>query len=275
MPSSVVISRAEAPIRTKSPIGGASSIVVWPDSRPSERRLASSRTADSHGSPRSVALPCRHDPLDVEDTDQAGDRLPEIATGRHDDPAGLLVPGLERGPDVVEGQLAGRGQALPESRVSMLACELGRTLDDRPRAGHRLEAAEPAAAASGAVLFDHRVADLAGAEAVAVEELAIEDDAGADPSADLDRDEVRSARAGRARVAEQLDGERRGAAVVGQLGGDAVPLPHEVAERQVLPVEVDGPADGAGRGVDDARRADADARAAARAASPASSSMSS
>ena len=42
-----------------------------------------------------------------------------------------------------------------------------------------------------AVDLDDDMADLAGAEAVAMEQLAAKDDAGADAAADLDRDEVR------------------------------------------------------------------------------------
>ena len=58
---------------------------------------------------------------------------------------------------------------------------------------------------------------------------------------------------------EELDREGRGAAVVGDLDRDVVALVQELAQGQVLPVEVDGPADGAGARIDDAGRPDADA----------------
>src|SRR6185436_17411902 len=71
---------------------------------------------------------------------------------------------------------------------------------------------------------------------------------------DLDRHEVAGAA-----PAEELDRERGGARVVGDPDGHAVALAEQVAERQVLPLEVDSLADRAGRRVDDARRPDADA----------------
>ena len=85
--------------------------------------------------------------------------------------------------------------------------------------------------ALGAVGLDDDVADLAGAVAVAAEQLAVEDEAGADAAPDLDRDEV-----GRPVLAvEEERGERRRAAVVGDDGREAVAVVQEVAERQVRP----------------------------------------
>ena len=71
---------------------------------------------------------------------------------------------------------------------------------------------------SRAVGLDDDVADLAGAVAVAAEQLAVEDEAGADAAPDLDRDEV-----ARPLVAtEQVGREGRGAAVVGDDRREAV-----------------------------------------------------
>ena len=119
-----------------------------------------------------------------------------------DDPAGVLVARLDRASDVVERQaVAGRRRvgapAAPEGDVRIGDRRFRGALEDRARAGDRLEAAEPAAAALGAVVLDDDMADLAGAESVAVEQLAAEDDAGADAEADLDRHQVRSTLAAR------------------------------------------------------------------------------
>ena len=82
---------------------------------------------------------------------------------------------------------------------------------DRRRAGDRLEAAEPAAVALGAIGLDDDVADLAGTVAVAAEQLAIEDETRADAAPDLDRDEV----AWPVLAVEQERRDGRRAAVVG------------------------------------------------------------
>jgi hypothetical protein len=100
---------------------------------------------------------------------------------------------------------------------------------------------------------DHDVADLAGRLSVAAEQLVPENEPRADAAPDLDHHEVR-----RSLVAgEQVRGERGCAAVVGDDGRELVALLEDPRERQVLPVEADGPADRAGP-VDDARRPDAD-----------------
>ena len=130
-------------------------------------------------------------------------------------------------------------------------------------AGDGLEAAEAAAVAFDAVGVDDDVADLAGAVAVATEQLVAQDEPGTDAATDLDDDQVL-----RPLVAtEQVGGEGGGAAVVGDDRREAVALLEDPGERQVLPVEVDRPADGA-VGVDHARGADADAQDRARGLAP-------
>ena len=151
--------------------------------------------------------------------------------------------------------VGGRREAPSERRVGGVVRRLGRGADDRARAGDGLEAAEPAAAALRAVVDDHGVPDLPGAEAVAVEDLALDDDPGTDAQADLHRHEAGGAPA----PLEQVLGERRGARVVGDARRQPGALGQDPGEREVLPVEVDRPADRAGGGVHEARRADADA----------------
>ena len=86
---------------------------------------------------------------------------------------------------------------------------------------------------------------------------------GTDAATDLDDDEVL-----RPLVAtEEVGREGRGARVVGDDGRKAVALLEDPRERQVLPVEVDRPADRAVR-VDHARRADPDAEEGARGLTP-------
>ena len=114
-----------------------------------------------------------------------------------------------------------------------------RGAQDGRGAGHGLEAAEAAAVALGAVGLDDDMADLAGAVAVATEQLAVEDEAGADAAADLDRDEV----VGPLVATEQERREGRGTAVVGDDRREAVVGGEDRAEREVGPGEVDRPAD--------------------------------
>ena len=83
----------------------------------------------------------------------------------------------------------------------------------------------------GAVGLDDDVADLAGAVAVAAEQLAVEDEAGADAAPDLDRDEV----VGPLVAVEQERREGRRTAVVGDDRREAVAVGEERAERQVGP----------------------------------------
>ena len=107
----------------------------------------------------------------------------------------------------------------------------------------------------GAVWLDDDVADLARAVAVASEQLAIEDEAGTDAAPDLDRDEV----GGTVIAFEQERGQGRGPAVVGDDRREVIAVGQDAAERQVGPLEVDGPADRP-VGRDDARRPDSDAQ---------------
>ena len=76
----------------------------------------------------------------------------------------------------------------------------------------------------GAVGLDDDVADLAGAVAVAAEQLVLEDQAGTDAAPDLDRDEVR----GPGVATEQVGREGRGTAVVGDDGREVVALVEEL-----------------------------------------------
>ena len=168
-------------------------------------------------------------------------------------------PAREGRGDVLDRRVVARGEAPGELAAGMPLRRLERLRDDGSRARHRLEAPEPAAPALDAVVDDRGVADLARAEPVALEQLAAEHDPRADAVADLDRDEV-----GRpAADVEQVLAHGRGARVVGDEGGEPGPLGQEAAQREVLPVEVDGPADLAVGGVDEARGPDADAQEAA------------
>ena len=107
--------------------------------------------------------------------------------------------------------------------------------------------------ASGAAHRD--VAELAGAVAIALEQLAIEDDPGADPATHLDHDQV----VGPGAAEEGQLGEGGSMTVVGDDDRHAVAPLEQRPEAELGPVQVDRPADGAGARVDDAGRADADA----------------
>ena len=74
----------------------------------------------------------------------------------------------------------------------------------------------------------------------------------------MPRPTVIATRLVRRRLENSSIGQGGGAAVVGDLDGHAVARSQDLAEGQVLPVEVDRRADRAGRRVDDARRPDAD-----------------
>src|SRR4029079_14863658 len=90
---------------------------------------------------------------------------------------------------------------------------------------------EPPAAAGRAVVDDRDVADLARAEAVALEHRAVEDEAGPDPPPDLDRDDVLGALALRA---NRVLGQGGRLAVVRDVGRQAIPLVEDADERQGL-----------------------------------------
>ena len=100
-----------------------------------------------------------------------------------------------------------------------------RSLEHRGHARHRLETADsPAAAALGATALRHgpedRMADLARARAIALEQLALEDDSGTDAAADADDDQVVRPRD----AAERALGDSRGLRVVGDDHGHAEAL---------------------------------------------------
>ncbi len=100
------------------------------------------------------------------------------------------------------------------------------------------------------------MSDLAGARAVALEQLTAEDDACADAAANADDDQVVRPRIG----AERALGNGSRLRVVGNHDGNAEVLCDHAAQGQVRPVEIDRPAHDAGARVDQARRADADAQ---------------
>ncbi len=99
------------------------------------------------------------------------------------------------------------------------------------------------------------MAELACAIAIALEQLAIEDDPGADPATHLDHDQVVGPRAAK----EGQLGEGGSVTVVGDDDRHAVALLEQRPEGELSPVQVDRPADGPRARVDDAGRADADA----------------
>ena len=99
------------------------------------------------------------------------------------------------------------------------------------------------------------MAELAGAISVALEQLTVDDDPGADAAPDLDDDQVVRPWPP---IERQL-GQRGRVAVVGDHHGHAVAALDERPQRKVGPFEVDRPADGPRAGVDHARGADADA----------------
>src|SRR5262245_45174116 len=116
-----------------------------------------------------------------------------------------------------------------------------------------LEAA-PAAAGTGlAVRVDHHVADLAGGEAVAQHQVAVEHHAGADTVAELDREQ---AAVGGPAGAEHREGD--GVGVVGHMDRRVDRLADLGRQVEVVPAAVGGFEDMAG-GIDDAGTADADA----------------
>lgn len=137
----------------------------------------------------------------MQGADQTGDGLAEARPGFEDDRANLGVASFEIGDRLFHRD----GRAAK-------SCQAG---DDGPGAGRRFEAAPPSAAAYGAARIHHGVADLAGPKAIALEELAVQDDAGPDPLADLYHDQV-----GAARLGEDVLGKRGGLAVVGDVNWD-------------------------------------------------------
>ena len=98
------------------------------------------------------------------------------------------------------------------------------------------------------------MAELARAITIALEQLAVEDDPGADPATHLDHDQVVGPRA----AEEGQLGEGGSVTVVGDHDRHAVALLEQRPEAELRPVQVDRPADGPGARVDDAGRADAD-----------------
>ncbi len=98
--------------------------------------------------------------------------------------------------------------------------------------------------------------NLPRAKGVAVEELSIQDDARADAVPDLDHDEILFVAA----LAKGMLGQGSHLRVVGDIDGQVVTLLEQIAQGQVLPVEVDGAAHDALLRIHQARCADADAQ---------------
>ncbi len=165
---------------------------------------ASSRIASSHGSPSTVTLSEDDDPSDVERADQAGDCGAEGTAGGADDAERELVAfgrRPARSPSMLCG-IAARARSRARKKARR---RIDGTLATVSRQPNR---PQWHGAPSGSI---DDVADLAGPEAVAVEELAIEHEAGADPVPDLDRDQVCRP----VLALEQVRRERGGPAVVG------------------------------------------------------------
>ena len=168
----------------------------------------------------------------------------------------LLVARVDGRANVVERSARRAAPRWRAARAAMpdLRRRLRRPAQDRARAGDGLEAAEPPAPALGAVVVDDDVWPISPAPKPSPWNSS-------PPSttpAPMPRPTLIATRLFRRAAREQLDRERRGAAVVRDLDRDAVARSQDLAEGQVLPVEVDRPADRAGRRVDDARRPDAD-----------------
>ena len=138
-------------------------------SRASSARTLERGRASDLGEPVVAELRDRADQqhvADVEHADQPADRDTELARGIEDDPPDAGDAGQEGGHEaalVGDRRLDGAGG-----------------IDQRAHARHRLEATLPPAAARRVGAAHRDVAELARAVAVALEQLAIEDDPGAD-----------------------------------------------------------------------------------------------
>ena len=104
-------------------------------------------------------------------------------------------------------------------------------VDQRAHARRRLEAALPPAAARRVGAAHRDVAELARAVAVALEQLAVEDDPGADPATHLDHDQV----VGPGAAKERQLGERGRVTVVGDHDRHAVALLEQAARGGARP----------------------------------------
>ena len=210
-PSSRVMSRALAPSSTVSSAAPPTSIRV---SRRQQREGAPGRLVADRVEPRLAEVGHaaeQDDVVDVERADERRHRPAQPAARCGGDAPGFLVAVRTAAATSSIGARAGVGQPAGQRARRVRGGGLDRLLDDGPRAGDGLEAAEPAAAALDAVVDDRGVADLAGAEAVALEQLPAEHDPGADAVPDLDGDEV-----GRpAADVEQVLAHGGGAGVVG------------------------------------------------------------
>ena len=134
------------------------------------------------------------------------------------------------------------GSTAPAASTSARMLAIVSRQPDAPAAARRVGAA------------DRDVAELACAVAIALEQLAIEDDPGADPATHPDHDQVVGPRAAK----EGQLGEGGRVTVVGDDDRHAVALLEQRPEAELGPVQVDRPADGSRARVDDAGRADAD-----------------
>src|SRR5690606_40826339 len=120
--------------------------------------------------------PADHDDRGVEQVDPPGDEVADVAA--------RLSDGLARGDAPAPHEVDDLRGALD---LDALGAE---RLDDRLAAGQRLEAADVAAAAGDLPAARHRdVAEVPGGAEGAAAQLAVGDDARADPGGDLDEDE--------------------------------------------------------------------------------------
>lgn len=129
-----------------------------------------------------------------------------------------------------------RQQRVQAGRWLVAQPELIRLKQQRLLRGERLPAAAVAAAAAGPVLREHHMPDFAGEPGYTAVQRVVQYDAGADPDADADIEQVRDGATG----AEFFFPERPGVSFVidGHLQAE-FRLQH-VAQRHVLPAEVRG-----------------------------------
>ena len=188
-PSCCSMSSADAPSTTTSSWTWPNSICV---SRASECQDARPGVPPDLAEPVVAELRDRADQqhvANVEHADQPADRDTELARGIEDDPPDAGDAGQEGGD---EAGLVGDRRLDGASGV-----------DQRAHARHRLEAALPPAAARSVGAADRDMAELACAVTIALEQLAIEDDPGADPATHLDHDQVVRPRAAEGRSARR------------------------------------------------------------------------
>ena len=193
-------------------------------------------------SPGLRSLAADEDQLRAQDVDEIRDRLAEHGRRLGEDRACVGVAGV--------GLAAQSGDPLALADRSVAA----RDRDERRVADDRLEAAALPARAHRAVDDGRHVPELAGSPAVTVVDVAVRDDAEPDAAAERERDEVLDVAAA---AVEPLRGRERVHVVVDE-HRDPELLLQRVAQREVAPAD-QRRGHPAGRAVDDARHAEADA----------------